>query len=185
VDTEIPAVQLTAGASLLQPPHTGLPGVNGIAWKEFLRPATPVAVLTGMLAVVLPPLALFILLPASLVWSIARYRREHPLPIRRGQGAAMGALMALFSFGVFLFFVLAAIYFKPIEFRNFMLATIHQAAARNPDPQVQLMMQWFATPEGLIVSTVIVLGMLLIMFLVIGMTSGALAVAVGKPRNQT
>jgi hypothetical protein len=138
-----------------------------------------------MLAVVLPPLGLFILLPASLVWSISRYRREHPLPLRRGQGAAMGALMALLSFGVFLFFSLAAIYFKSAEYRDFLLARIHEAAAKNPDPQAQSTLQWLATPEGLIFSTVIALGMLFTMFLIIGMFSGALSVAVGKPRNRT
>jgi hypothetical protein len=166
------------------PPYARLPRGTGIAWKEFLRPAAPWAFLTGMLAVVLPPVGLFVLLPASLVWSIGRYRREHPLPLRRGQGATMGALMALFSFGIFLFFSLAAIYFKPTEYRDFMLARIHEAAAKNPDPQAQSSLAWLATPDGLILSTVLALGVFLILFLIIGMGTGALSVAVGKPRNR-
>jgi hypothetical protein len=137
-----------------------------------------------MLAVVLPPIGLFVLLPASLVWSIGRYRREHPLPLRRGQGATMGALMALFSFGIFLFFSLAAIYFKPTEYRDFMLARIHEAAAKNPDPQAQSSLAWLATPDGLIFFTVLALGLLLILFLIIGMGTGALSVAMDKPRNR-
>jgi hypothetical protein len=156
----------------------------GIDWKYFLRTAAPLAFLTGMLTVALPALGLFILLPASLVWSIARYRRQRPVPLRRGQGAAMGTLIAVLSFGVFLFFFLAGIYFKPSEYRDFALGRIHEAAARNPDPQSQQMLQWLATPDGLVVSTVIAMGMILIVFLVIGMGSGALAVALGKDRKR-
>jgi hypothetical protein len=167
------------------PPSADDPRAAGIFWKDFLRSAAPLGVLTGMLTVVFPPLGLFIVLPASLVWSIGRYRRQHPLPLRKGQGTAMGALMALLSFGVFMFFSLAAIYFKPTEYRDFLLARIHEATLKNPDPQAQSTLQWLATPDGLIFSTVIALGMLLVMFLIIGMCSGALSVAAGKSRNRT
>jgi hypothetical protein len=156
----------------------------GIDWKYFLRTAAPLAALTGMLTVVLPPLGFLILLPASLVWSFGRYRRQRPVPLRRGQGAAMGALMSILSFSVFLFFSLAAIYFKPTEYRDFVLARIHEAAARNPDPQTQQTLQWLATPDGLVVSTVIAMGMILIVFLVIGTGCGALAVALGKDQKR-
>ncbi|HXA85821.1 MAG TPA: hypothetical protein VNZ47_12140 [Candidatus Dormibacteraeota bacterium] len=161
-----------------------LASLVGIDWKYFLRAAAPLAFLTGMLTVVLPPLGLFILLPATLVWSIARYRRQRPVPLRSGQGAAMGTVMAMLSFGVFLFFSLAAIYFKPTEYRDFVLGRIHEAAARNPDPQTQQTLQWLATPDGLIVSTVIAMGMILMVFLVVGLASGALAVALGKGRKR-
>jgi len=95
----------------------------------------------------------------------------------------MGALTALLSFAVFLFFSLAAIYFKSTEYRDFVLSRIHEVAARNPDPQTQQMLQWFITPDGLIVFTAIGLGTVLMAFLIIGMGSGALAVALGKARN--
>ncbi|HEY4676554.1 MAG TPA: hypothetical protein VIJ01_05300 [Candidatus Angelobacter sp.] len=164
--------------------YVGLRRGYGIAWKDFLRPAMPWAFLAGMLAVVLPPVGLFIVLPAALVSSIRRYKREHPLPLRRGQGATMGALTALLSFGTFLFFSLAAIYFKPTEYRDFMLARIHEAAANNPDPQAQTSLQWLATPDGLIFFTVLALGLLFILFLVVGMGTGALSVAMDKPQKR-
>jgi hypothetical protein len=168
----------------LPPPASLVPGV-GIAWKEFFRVAAPLAVLTGMLTVAFAPLGLFVALPAVLFWSISSYRRRRPVPLRTGQGAAMGVLMASLSFAVFLFFSLAAIYFKTTQYRDFVLSRIHEIASRNPDPQTQQMLQWFVTPEGLIVFTAIGLGMILMAFLIIGMGSGALAVALGKPRNQS
>ncbi|HSK45867.1 MAG TPA: hypothetical protein VLA83_18470, partial [Candidatus Binatia bacterium] len=119
------------------PPFMAATLQSRIAWKEFLRVAAPLAFLSGMLTVVLPPLGLFIALPASLFWSISSYRRRHPVPLRAGKGAAMGAMMALLTFVVFLVFALAAIYFKTAEYRDFVLATVHEAASRNPDPQAQ------------------------------------------------
>ena len=69
----------------------GLALSTGIAWKDFIRAAAPLAALTGILTVPLAPLGLFVLLPANLIWAIARYRRNRPLAIRAGQGARMGA----------------------------------------------------------------------------------------------
>jgi len=165
------------------PPPAGLALAAGIAWKGFFRVAAPLALLAGMLTVAFAPLGLFVALPAGLLWSISNYRRRRPIPLRTGQGAAMGALTALLSFAVFLFFSLAAIYFKSTEYRDFVLSRIHEVAARNPDPQTQQMLQWFITPDGLIVFTAIGLGTVLMAFLIIGMGSGALAVALGKARN--
>lgn len=138
-----------------------------------------------MLAIALPPLGLFAALPASLFWSISSYRRRQPVPIRPGQGAAMGALVALLSFTVFLFFSLAAIYFKTAEYREFVRSQIHEIAARNPDPQSQQIQQWFATPDGMIVLTAIGLGTALLAFLIIGTASGALAVALRNRQNRS
>lgn len=96
----------------------------------------------------------------------------------------MGALMALLSFTVFMFFFLAAIYFKTAEYRDFVLSRIHEIAARNPDPQSQQTLQWFSTPDGLIVFTAVCLGMILLAFLVVGMGSGALAVGLKNRQNR-
>ncbi|HSK43294.1 MAG TPA: hypothetical protein VLA83_05330, partial [Candidatus Binatia bacterium] len=64
------------------------------------------------------------------------------------------------------------------------LARVHEAVSRNPDPQAQQTLQWLTTPDGLIFATVIAMAMVLVAFLVIGIASGALAVAMGKPRNR-
>jgi len=158
--------------------------VAGIAWKDFIHAATPLAALTGIVTVPLAPLGLFVLLPVNLIWAIARYRRNRPLAIRAGQGARMGAMMGALSFGFFLPCFLATITLWGTQYHEMMIARINEIAAQNPDPQAQQMTQWLATPHGLIVFTAMGLGTILLIFLVIGMGSGALAVALGKARNR-
>ena len=156
----------------------------GIDWKYFLRAAAPLAALTDVLTMVLHPLAFFVLLPANLVWAISRYRRRRPIAIRSGQGARMGALMGLLSFAFFLAFFLVSISFQHAQYRDIMVSRIHEIAAQNPDPQAQQMLQWFATPDGLVMFTAIALVTILLICLVIGTSSGAVAVALGKDRKQ-
>ncbi|HXO38470.1 MAG TPA: hypothetical protein VN872_07520 [Candidatus Acidoferrum sp.] len=156
----------------------------GIDWKYFLRTAAPLAALTDVLTMVLHPLAFFVLLPANLLWAISRYRRRRPIPIRSGQGARMGALMGLLSFAFFLAFFLLSISFQHGQYRDIMVGRIHEIATQNPDPQAQQMLQWFATPDGLVVFTSIALVTILLICLAIGTGSGALAAALGKDRKQ-
>jgi hypothetical protein len=162
-------------------PGASLPLSSRIDWKFFFRLGVPLAAVTGMLSVELRALGLFILLPAGLVWTISRYRLQHPGPLRSGQGARMGAVMALLSFGFFLL----AIAFNPGRYRDMMITSLHESAARNPDPQAQQVLQWFATPDGMLTFAAIALVTVLIAFLVIGMSSGALAIALSKARNRT
>ncbi|HEV7675441.1 MAG TPA: hypothetical protein VGQ12_13000 [Candidatus Angelobacter sp.] len=156
----------------------------GIDWKYFLRTAAPLAALTDVLTMVLHPLAFFVLLPANLVWAISRYRRRRPIPIRSGQGARMGALMGLLSFAFFLAFFLVTVSVQRGQYRDIMVSRIHEIATQNPDPQAQQMLQWFATPDGLVVFTSIALVTILMMCLAIGTASGVLAAAFGKDRKQ-
>jgi hypothetical protein len=167
------------------PPSGGLAPSTGIAWRDFVRAATPLAAVTGILTVPLAPLGLFVLLPANSIWAIARYRRNRPLANRAGQGARMGALMGVLSFGFFLACFLATITLWRTQYREMMIARINEIAAQNPDPQAQQMLQWFATPDGLLTFTAIALATILIAFLVIGMSSGALAVLLTKAQNRT
>jgi hypothetical protein len=168
----------------LSPTLVGLAAVGGIEWSYFLRTAAPLAALTGLLTVRLPPLGFFVLLPASLIWTIHRYRQHRAVPLRRGQGARMGALMGLLSFGFFLVFFLTAVFLNQAKYREMVASMIQDSVAQTPDLQSQQMLQWVATPDGLITFTAISLAFILGFFLIIGMGSGALAVALGKARNR-
>jgi hypothetical protein len=155
-----------------------------IDWKYFLRTAIPLAALTDVLTITLHPLALFVFLPANLVWAISRYRRHHPVAIGSGQGARMGAMMGLLSFTFFLAFFLVSLSFQRTQYRDIMITQIHQISAQNPDPQAQQMLQWFATPEGLITFTAIALVTVLLVCLAVGTGSGAVAIALGKGQKR-
>ena len=157
---------------------------TGIAWQDFIRAATPLAALTGLLTLVLPPLGLFVLLPVNLVLAISRYLRRRPMALRSGQGARMGAMMGVLSFGFFLASFFAGVSLFWDEYRNVTIARIHGIAAQNPDPQVQQMMQLATTPHGFIAFTAFGLVTILFTLLIIGMASGALAIALGRARNR-
>ena len=161
-----------------------LSAAAGIDWKYFLRTAIPLAVLTDVLTMTLHPLALFVFLPANLVWAISRYKRHRPLAIGSGQGARMGALMGLLSFALFLVYFLVGLIFLHAQYRDTVISQIHQISAQNPDPQVQQMLQWFATPDGLIAFTVFALVSFLLICLALGTGSGAVAIALGKDRKR-
>jgi hypothetical protein len=132
----------------------------------------------------LHPLALFVFLPANLVWAISRYRRHRSVAIRSGQGARMGALMGLLSFAFFLAFFLVGLIFQHAQYRDIMIEKIHQISAQNPDPQAQQMLQWFTTPDGLVTFTAFALLMGLLICLAVGCGSGAVAAALRKDRKR-
>ncbi len=156
----------------------------GIDWRYFLRTAIPLAVLTDVLTVALHPLALFVFLPANLVWAISRYRRHRPVAIGTGQGAKMGAIMGLLSFAFLLAYFLVGLSFLHAQYRELMVTQLHQLSAQNPDPQAQQMLQWFATPDGLIAFTVFALFSFLLICLAVGSGSGAMAIALRKNRDR-
>ncbi len=96
----------------------------------------------------------------------------------------MGALMGLLSFVFFLAFFLVSIAFQHAQYYDIMTARIHEISAQNPDPQAQQMLQWFATPDGLITFTAIALVTILLICLAVGTGSGAMAIALGKDRKR-
>src|SRR5215467_545542 len=155
------------------------PPVQGIQWGLFFRNALLVSAISGVLAFLIFPIGLLIVFPVSLGSTMARYRPYHPGPISRGQGARMGALMALLSFTSFLVFFLATLPWN----REIVIGKIHELTAQNPDPQAQAVMLWFATPAGFVAFTILTLMFFLTMFLIVGMASGALISRSSKMRT--
>jgi len=152
--------------------------VSGIEWRLFIQVALPLSVLTGVVTAIVPPVGVLIVLPAITILSISRYQRRHIRSLRGGQGARMGAMTAIISFGFFL----AAFSLLWRSYRPMILNKIQEAAAQTPDLQARQMMQWLATPEGLPVFLIMFMGMILVGFLLVGLASGALAARLG--RNQ-
>jgi len=87
--------------------------------------------------------------------------------------------MALLSFTSFLAFFLATLSWS----REVVLAKVHELAAKNPDPQIQAQMLWFATPAGFVAFTILTLMFFLTMFLIVGIASGALISRSSKMRS--
>lgn len=155
---------------------------QGIQWKSFIRTAAPLAALTALLTLAVPLFGCFIL-PISLIVAIHLYGRRYPIPIQGGQGARMGALMGALSFAFFSAFFLLIVLLNQAQYRQIISEVILKASAANPDPQAQQVFQWFATPDGMVTLTIVILVMALIFFLILGIGSGALVVTLGRPKN--
>jgi len=96
----------------------------------------------------------------------------------------MGAMMGLLSFAFLLAYFLVGLAFLHTQYRELMVTQLHQLSAQNPDPQAQQMLQWFATPDGLIAFTVFALVSFLLICLAVGSGSGAIAIALRRDRNR-
>src|SRR5262249_21681435 len=168
---EEPGVPPDAYQSSLAPPQ-------GIQWGLFFRAALLLSALSGFLTFLIFPIGLLVVFPLSLSSTMARYRPYHPGHLSRGQGARIGAFMALLSFATFLVFFLATLPWN----REVVIAKVHEFAAQNPDPQAQAVMLWFATPNGFVTLTILTLLIFLAIFLIVGLASGALMSRSGKNR---
>jgi hypothetical protein len=149
---------------------------GGIQWRVFFRTASPFAALTGFLGWLFFP-AVLVVFPLSFRRTVRQYRPFHSGQLTSGQGARLGAFMALLSFFAFLIFMLPTVLLN----RDALLTRIHEMAGQNPDPQAQQMILWFTTNAGFAVLTCLALAIGLIIFLVVGLVSGALMT---PPKNQ-
>jgi hypothetical protein len=153
-------------------------GDGGIRWDLFVKTALPLSAVTGVITWLLFP-AILLVLPLMFRSTLGRYRRFHPGALSSGQGARLGALMALLSFAVF------AVFFVPTAWwnRDYLVTKLQQVAAQSPDLQVQHSMLWFTGGAGLIACLGLMLVFALIIFILIGLLSGALMT--GAPKNRS
>lgn len=165
------------GTAVLSAGATTFSLTEEVRWKKFLGIALPFAVANGLVTLPLGPLGWFLIVPASVLFSIFLYRRQVPgAALTPGRGARMGATIGLLSAGFFSMVLVTVAALKPDDFRALMLQALQQAATQNPDPQVQQMLQsWFLGPNGMAVFVAIFAITALVIFLVCTSTAGALA----------
>jgi hypothetical protein len=150
----------------------------GIAWRHFLRLALPLALLTGIVTTLLFLPGLLVVLPATSIWAISRYQQRHHRLLRGGQGVRMGAMSAILSFGFFLAIIAPGLE----KMRPSLVTQLQEKAAQTPDPQARQMVLWLATQDAWPVLIAGTLALLLILFLLVGLASGALAARLGRNR---
>ena len=141
--------------------------------------------------------ATFILASLFPVWmvaggwlAVALYRRKaFGKETTLMEGAKLGAVAGLMGFGFFALVTSAAIALQAFvlhrgnQFRDLVRSTIERAASRNPDPQVQQMIQWMQTPEGLAFLAISSLVLLFFAFLLLGSLGGLVGASLGRRRN--
>lgn len=171
--------------SLPAPPHA-------VDWRLGLS-AAAIGGLASALASLIPLVSL-----GCCLWmlgggalAVSFYHRRRPgTDVSSGMGARLGAVTGVLGFFIFAgltalrLFVEVVIFHMGGRIRDEMRQALEQSAARNPDPQVQAMMQWMVTPQGF--ATFVTIGMLLffIAFIVFSTAGGALGASLFGKRDR-
>ena len=141
------------------PAYFDSPLTNRIEWSQAL----PATALAGLIAAVLmmTPLAGFglgMLIGGSL--SVVFYRRRIPVAnVTPGMGARLGMVSGILGGGIFaaLLSIGTMLFHAWDTIRGKLIEVVEQAAARNPDPQAQQAMEFFKSPEGIVLLLTIAL----------------------------
>ena len=178
-----PSLSYTTPQSIVVP--GGLGPSHPILWKKYFRIVLPMALLVGASSAAVLPLGLLIFLPASVILAIHLYRRRQQLgAINPSLGARLGVFTGLLGFAVFLIVFVLAVTSHKTEYHELILKGLKDAAASNPDPQIQQRLQdFFSGTTGMLVFTAIYLGVALILFLIISSLTGALATAISRDKK--
>ena len=118
--------------------------------------------------------------------SVALYRRRRLGTITAGMGARLGLVSGGLGFAIFCIIRGAGIliFHTGARLHAEMLQALDQAAARNPDPQAQAMLQYFKSPEGLTLVIALALVATFISFLLLSTFGGFLGGVMMGRRNR-
>jgi hypothetical protein len=120
--------------------------------KAELRAAFYAAIVGAVLSLVQPGASFALALPIAGFLSVLLYRRfslkSDPQP---RTGFRLGATSGLFAFGLLMIVIAAGTlaFHNEADTRAQVIQVIHQAQARNPDPQAKPVFEYFMTPQGM------------------------------------
>jgi hypothetical protein len=161
------------------PAYFGAPLTTRIEWSQAL----PATVLAGLITALLmmTPLAYFgfgMLIGGSL--SVVFYRRRVPVAnVTPGMGARLGMVSGILGGGIFaaLLSVGTTLFHAWDNVRAKLIEVVEQTAARNPDPQTQQALEFFKSPDGIVLLLTTALIGALIAFVIFSGLGGALGAA--------
>jgi hypothetical protein len=161
------------------PAYFGAPFTTRIEWSQAL-PATALAgLITALL--MMTPLAYFgfgMLIGGSL--SVVFYRRRVPVAnVTPGMGARLGMVSGILGGGIFaaLLSVGTTLFHAWDSVRAKLIEVVEQTAARNTDPQTQQALEFFKSPDGIVLLLTTALIGALIAFVIFSGLGGALGAA--------
>jgi hypothetical protein len=158
-----------------------------IDWRRAL-PASLQAGLIAAILMIIPLGASFGLgMLAAGFLAVIFYRRRMPgSNLRPGKGAQLGAASGALGFVIYGIFTAVETMLRGTgnEVRKALVAAVEQAAARNPDPQAQQMMQYLKTPAGLTLVMILGLMVMFCLFVVVSSLGGALGAAMLRRKDQ-
>lgn len=169
------------------PAYFASPLAARIEWSQGL----PATALAGLIAAVLmmTPLAGFglgMLIGGTL--SVVFYRRRMPVAhVTPGMGARLGMVTGILGGGIFsaLLSVGIILFHAWDTVREKLVEVVEQTAARNPDPQAQQALQFFKSPEGIVLLLTTALIGTLLAFVVFSGLGGALGAALFRRKEHS
>jgi len=169
--------RLVAGLSRTKPQ-------SGIHWPSALPKTAAsgfatVAMLVLVVTVTQVPALSLLVLPLGGALSVVLYSRgDKRGRIPAGHGARLGAVTGLFAFIVYGLIVTAEMSAKRGELLDMLRKTLQEAAARNPNPQAQEMVQQIMTPAGLATLLALTAVIFFFTFLVLSSLGGSVGAAI-------
>jgi hypothetical protein len=169
------------------PAYFGSPLATRIEWSQAL----PATALAGLIAAVLmmTPFAYFgfgMLIGGSL--SVVFYRRRIPVAnVTPGMGARLGMMSGVLGGGIFaaLFSIGTVVLHAWDTIREKLIAIVEQTAARNPDPQTQQALEFFKSPDGIMLLLATALIGTLMAFVIFSGLGGALGAALLRRKEHS
>jgi hypothetical protein len=116
--------------------------------------------------------------------AVALYQRRHPGPLTPGMGARLGAVTGLLAFVGFAIAGSLFLLTQGSRIRELLIQVVQQAAARNPNPAAQDMVQKMTSPEGLAIMVTVAMIMVFAGFLVFSAAGGAIGAALFGRRRK-
>jgi hypothetical protein len=168
----------------IQPP--ALPVATRIDWGPGLK----AALLMGLVAAVpssIPFVSLFccVWIIGAAALSVMLYQKWRPGLVTTGLGARLGAVTGLFTFAFwFLFAAIVQVARGTGQFREQLMQGMREGAARNPDPNAQVMIERMSTPEGIAILITLIVVCVFLAFVIFGVIGGALGASIWGKRQQ-
>src|SRR6266567_3474228 len=143
-----------------------------------LRSALHAGVVAAILSLIPLRSAFVFALPVAGFLCVLLYRRRvSGEELSAGSGFKLGSLAGLFAFALFVVLTAAAtlVSHAENELREAMLQAIHQAQARSPDAQARQMLDYFTTPQGLVVMMILGFAFTGVMFVLLSGLGGSIS----------
>ncbi len=143
-----------------------------------LRAALHAGVVAAILSLIPLRSAFVFALPVAGFLCVLLYRRRvSGEELSVGSGFKLGSLAGLFAFALFVVLTAAAtlVSHAENELREAMLQAIRQAQARSPDAQARQMLDYFTTPQGLVVMMILGFAFTGVMFVLLSGLGGSIS----------
>lgn len=153
-----------------------------VQWSAAVRSCLiAAAVLTFFNTVIGIPLAVLIIIPAGGWLAVLLYSRgQGGQPVNAGIGARIGAVTGLFSYALYMLIMAVVMVFQRGRLLEEVRKAMRQAAAQNPNPQAQQIVEKMMSPEGIAIMVTISAILLFFIFLVLCSIGGAIGGSLAK-----